>query len=145
MTTLFSEVWGNIVPLNQRNLRTRGVKDVERVLLRIRNTAYPTAYAAYIAAAIYQLNFDLTMMLDVLANRCLEVQEMSPRGRHNTVIKLLQTRPPLISSLYYGNYKWTDEINAREARSTIDDVIRNKFRREIPDNDIITRFKRARQ
>lgn len=132
-------------PLEPVELEDKGVKNVERVLLRIRNTGYPTAYAAYIAAAIYPLNFDLTMMLDVLANRCPEVQEMSPRGRHNTVIKLLQTRPPLISSLYHGKYMWADEINPKEACSRIDDVIRNKFRRELPDNDIITRFKRARQ
>lgn len=132
-------------PLQPGELEDTGVGNIERVLLRIRETGYSTAYAAYIAAAIYPQNFDLTMMLDVLANRFPEVQKMNPQGRHNTVTKLLQTRPPLISFLYYGKYKWADEINATEARSRIGDVIRNKFRREIPDNDVITSFKRAPQ
>ena len=131
--------------LRPRELEDRGVEYVERVLLRIRNTAYPTAYAAYIAAAIHPLNFNLAEMVKVLANRFPEIQKMSPRGRHNVVTKLRQSIPPLISFFYYDKYIWTDEINALEARSRIGDIIRNKFRREIPDNDVVARFKRATQ
>lgn len=132
-------------PFEARELENTGVENVERVLLRIRETGYPTAYAAYIAATIHPRNFDLTRLVDVLATRFPEVQNMSPRGQHNTVTKLLQTNPPLISFLYYGKYKWTDDINADAARSRIDDIIRNKFRREIPDSETIVKFKTARQ
>lgn len=115
-----------------------GMEEVERVLRKgVRgkrgeqsNTAYATAYAAYIAAAIYPQNFDLTRMVNVLSDRFTEVHAMKPKGRANVVTKLLQTKPPLICNLYHHKYKWTDEINPRAARSRIDEIIRNKFRRE---------------
>jgi len=132
-------------PPRPGELKDAGVESVEEVLRNIKNTAYPTAYAAYIAAAISPLNFHLSMMVDVLEKRFPEVRKMSPRGRHNPVTKLLQTDPPLISSPYRDKYVWTEEINAKEARSRIDYIISNKFRGETPDNDIITRFKIAPQ
>jgi hypothetical protein len=132
--------------LKPADIEDKGVEDVEEVLLvRTRNTGYPTAYAAYIAAGISPKKLNLSEIVDVLANKFAKVQGMHPKGRQNVVTKLEQTKPPLISRLHYGKYRWTIEISARVARIKIDEIIRNNFGRDVPDNDIITRFKRAPQ
>ena len=98
---------------DQGNLRTRGVENVEKVLLmKTHTTQYPTAYAAYIAAAIYPQNFDLTKMVNILVDRFPEVRRMHPKGRQNVVTKLEQTKPPLdIPCLL-----WEVQVDRRDKR-----------------------------
>jgi len=120
-----------------------GIDKVEKVLLNITKNAYPTAYAAYIVTAIYPDVFKMDKMVNVLANRFPEVKGMHPKGRTNVVSKLLQTKPPLIRCLYWQHYIWTSDISAREALKVIEQLIRTRFRREVPDSETISAFKRA--
>lgn len=126
-------------------LEDQAVRDVGKVLLvQVKGRAgCATAYAAYIAAAIWPSDFNLENMLNELAKRFPEVRGMSPRGRHNVVTSLLQTKPPLICRRSHHRYKWTGEINARAARNRIDDIIRNNFGSNVPDSDTVQDFTNA--
>lgn len=125
-------------------LVSEGVKKVERILLNVQNTGYATAYVAYIATAIYPLAFDLGMMKDAISG-LPEVQGMLPQGRGNVISKLLQTKPPLITRLSHHRYRWVGAIHADGARKTIASIITTRFGKEIPDDDVIARFRSARQ
>jgi len=118
-----------------------GIDKVEKVILKITVNAYPTAFAAYIAAKIYPKPFRIDKMVSVLANRFVEVTRMHPQGRTNVISKLMQTKPSLIECLYWQVYRWTSDINANEASKVIERLIRTRFRREVPDSEVITEFR----
>lgn len=119
-----------------------GVDEVERVILvGVKgNTAYPTVFAAFIAASIYPDTFGIERMVSTLSNRFPEVKRMLPRGRANVVAKLLMTKTPLLERMYAGTYRWTSAINANQARQVIERLIRTHFRREVPGSEDINPF-----
>jgi len=128
--------------LKPGELEDRGIEQVESVILGVRNTGYPTAYVAYIAAAIYPLTFDLEMMKHAISE-FPEVQRMLPQGRGNIISKLRQTRTPLLTSPYHNRYKWVGTIHPEQARTAIAKLITTRFERKIPDAEIIAEFKAA--
>ena len=118
-----------------------GIDKVEKVILNITVNAYPTAFAAYIAAKIYPKPFKIDKMVNVLVNRFVEVARMQPQGRANVISKLIQTKPSLIERLYWQVYRWTSDINANVASKVIERLIRANFCREVPDSETINEFK----
>jgi hypothetical protein len=126
--------------LRPGELEAHGVDQVERVLLSVRNTAYPTSYVAYIAAAISPLSFDLEIMKDAIS-QFPEVQKMLPQGRGNIISKLLQTKPPLLTLLHHNRYTWVAAIHAEQARAAIGSLISTRLRRDVPSPQVIAKFK----
>ena len=118
-----------------------GIDKLQGVILGIKINPYPTAFAAYIAASIYPESFKIQKMVSMLANRFPEVKRMQPKGRSNVVSKLLQTKPPLIEFLYSGVYRWNNAIiNANKAVRVLDELIRTRFNREVPDAEVVKSF-----
>jgi hypothetical protein len=104
---------------------------------------YPTVFAAFIAARIYPKEFEIDKMVNSLSNKFPEVRKMHPQGRANVVSALLQTKTPLIRWMHGKVYCWNDTINANIAVKEIEDIIRTRFRKDIPDSDIIYSFEKA--
>jgi len=110
------------------------IDELKRVVL---GEPFPTVFSAFIAAKIYPEVFRMDKMVDTLSNRFPEVKRMKPRGRANIVSALIQTEPPLLRRMYGRVYCWNDDINANSAVKEIEEIIRTRFRKDIPDPDII--------
>ena len=104
---------------------------------------YPTVFSAFIAAKICPKEFRMGNMVNVLSNRFTEVRRMQPQGRANVVTALAQTEPPLIRWLHGRIYCWNDDINPISAAREIEQIIRTRFRKDIPDSDVIESFKKG--
>ena len=115
-----------------------GIPELRSVVLRM---SFPTVFAAYVAASLSPLEFDMSKMTSLLSEKFPEVRRMHPQGRGNVVAKLLQTKPPLIKWLHGSSYCWEDRINPHLAVKEIEELIRTRFREEVPSRDILAEFR----
>lgn len=118
-----------------------GIEGLRTVLLEIPRIKYPTVFAAFIAAKIYPEKFELRKVVNELSKRFPDVKKMQPQGKANVVVKLLQTKPPLIKKMHGRIYRWHDNINAHFAVKEMEEIIGARYDEDIPSSDIIDLLK----
>lgn len=131
----FSRLEKYRIPDDRKELS--GIAELRSVLLERHKTSYARVYVAYIAAKLCPEGFEGHRMVQLLAGRFSTVRGMEEQGRGNVVGALLQTSPPLIEKLYGKVYKWNENIDAHAAVIEMAEIIRSKYRLEIPDAEAI--------
>jgi len=110
----------------------------------LRRLSRPCIYCAYIAAAIYPTKFNINMMIESLLSKFPELQKMHPKGRGSGLVGALQQmRPQLVEQMDGDNYRWDNDLNPEFAIGDITYIMTDKFQLELPDSNIIDKFKKA--
>ena len=82
------------------------------------------------------------MMIDSLLSKFPELQRMNPKGRGSGLVGALQQiRPQLVRQMDGDNYCWDNHLNPKFAIGDITYIMTDKFQLELPDSDIIDKFK----
>ena len=130
--------------MSKKKFLNYGIEKLETVILhRIKADPYQTAYAAYIAASIYPNTFRIDEMRHKLMGIFPVLGKKQARGTGNIIVKLAQTKPPLIEYRYSKHYRWNNTmINASEAVKMIAQLITTRFDGEVPDSETIESLRR---
>lgn len=110
----------------------------------LRRLSRSSICCAYIAAAIYPKKFNLNKMIESLIDKFPEFKKMNPRGRGSSLVGALQQlKPPLVKKMDGDNYCWNNDLNSKFAIGDITYVLVDLFQLELPDSNIIDKFKNA--
>lgn len=101
-------------------------------------------YCAYIAAAIYPKKFNIHIMVNSLLPRFADLKKIQEQGRGSSLVSALQqTKPQLVQQMDGDNYRWDNHLNPKFAIGDITYIMTDKFELELPDSDIVEKFRKA--